>query len=1572
MSQPPGYRDTSRGDAIDKDKVIREQRASLEAAKQANLQLKALNQRLERKLTDLSGRLADLEAGRVTYKGESSAMAELRSRTSNAKVQSQADGAQMSTLMSHNAELIEHVGRLHQDLRIAQATADDAVAGTRRSDVALAEQSLLGGQAADVLQKYAVQERALADLHAQHTALVAERDGLVTRLQASDATSAAAKAVAVEDARKQAAEETQRSVLHAHASISKARSDGEVAAATRDAQIAAMEARISTSRKPPPLPRDLTVDELSMAAAGSVGSSAPQRLSGPPPPSSSESSGGSNAIELLLHDIIPSQGVPFPAWPFLCVDAPGFGRHVLGPLLPGNAVPVSRLLRLHFGPEHTDKATALLGGAARFTLLDARAGILGGLSLPGDGPNTGDMTNTRLLEAVAVDYDSPAAGALGTSTAIELLELAPTGDAAQPPLRHVMTLSTDWRSVMTLTQGVEPPGPAEFAVCLHAFHKQQLDGARACGLFLTTGRTFQGKDGLTYQLWGVAGLEARAKATQRRLPASHAGLPLEPDGVPLGGASTVGRASMPLSSVLSTPSVACMNEARREALLAGQTESSMAQAYAPSPAAGTLELPFHNDASDRTVARLRATPRLSRGLDMGAVGRLVAQQMQGDTSAAPAAAAAAGAAAAAAAAPPWVGSTGGNGRSSEWCASLAGCQSLLLPLLSRVTLAAEGASLALCCNPAGDAMGQQQARQAAGQAAEALRQVLPPLAEQLAAIGDVAEAASQDEAGMAREQAALLCGQAARCVMRAACRLRLQAQLCAAQESLWGTMASGGGDGGGGTQAVAPPLSLLQAALLLEVAQPLVEAVAKLRLHEYLDALACFGSADAVDALGLRQHLDAFACFGGADAVDAIGSAGVASAMALGQAAERGGAAVMEASEGARLALGASVAPDAEVGAITAEALHRASTGLVPASGSFVRGMAAILDAAAPGLAVSGERSGSGGTMSTAAHQLLSALAALQHAGARLAQVGPSDVAGSPGSAGAWLLAATRMRCLQGGATVVFVASSVVASSARLAAAGCRLPALAAGARALGTETERGVALVAELAFGGYGARSVDAAALSAAGVHLARALQVHVCGVGGAANAAIVAALTTPMLEVSEPSGAGGAGTTGGDALSGVGLRGPSSPCRPHILSAAPLPLAALSLAASTRVSDSNALLQSLQAAAHPVKGEPVPLLTAGWTPRHCVLLLDGPGVIGPSADAVARAAALLGWRAVPLAQAAADPSLAGLPEASRAAALASSADALIVLGGGGGPAADPTGAAQSLAASGLPSVAAYALGQVGTPDADVARSLVARVVLATLHARAADVNRALAQVSTASGGGGGAPATARVTTFLDEATSGAPGLKALLDAVKVAHARVAQGLGPLTRGGSGSGGVLAGAAAAAATAAGVHFARQQLLLEGILAAAELLPAPSGVTPLASLPSMGARRGSNSTGGAVLGGMPSAFGGQGHTSALAAAQRAQAVTLMGSNTVGGPEQTESEDEEAHVVPLAMLGPMSGMRGRAADADSDGASVATASSLGFSALPLPSMASAKARVAPRPSPPPRPLPGNYGGSGGRY
>eukprot|EP00955_Chlamydomonas_euryale_P073719 361817-Chlamydomonas_euryale.AAC.2 len=86
--------------------------------------------------------------------------------------------------------------------------------------------------------------------------------------------------------------------------------------------------------------------------------------------------------------------------------------------------------------------------------------------------------------------------------AVELLEVAPSGSGGAggggadalpppPPCRHVMTLSADWRCVLPHSAAADPPGAAEFAVCLQAFHRQQLDAARSCGLFATTGRTFQ-------------------------------------------------------------------------------------------------------------------------------------------------------------------------------------------------------------------------------------------------------------------------------------------------------------------------------------------------------------------------------------------------------------------------------------------------------------------------------------------------------------------------------------------------------------------------------------------------------------------------------------------------------------------------------------------------------------------------------------------------------------------------------------------------------------------------------------------------------------------------------------------------------------------------------------------------------------------------------------------------------------------------------------------------------------------------------------------------------------------------
>eukprot|EP00955_Chlamydomonas_euryale_P073718 361817-Chlamydomonas_euryale.AAC.1 len=128
----------------------------------------------------------------------------------------------------------------------------------------------------------------------------------------------------------------------------------------------------------------------------------------------------------LERYIVPAPGAPLPEWPFLAVHAPGFGRRLLGPLPPGNALPLSRLLRLCFPAADADRVAALVGGGgrggaggvggvARFSLLDAKCGLAGGLALPGDGPNSGDLTNHRTLLALLTQYDPEVwdAGRLG-------------------------------------------------------------------------------------------------------------------------------------------------------------------------------------------------------------------------------------------------------------------------------------------------------------------------------------------------------------------------------------------------------------------------------------------------------------------------------------------------------------------------------------------------------------------------------------------------------------------------------------------------------------------------------------------------------------------------------------------------------------------------------------------------------------------------------------------------------------------------------------------------------------------------------------------------------------------------------------------------------------------------------------------------------------------------------------------------------------------------------------------------------------------------------------------------------
>jgi hypothetical protein len=162
-------------------------------------------------------------------------------------------------------------------------------------------------------------------------------------------------------------------------------------------------------------------------------------------------------------------------------------------------------------------------GEARLTVCDVASGLLGGLMMPGSGPNAGDMTSSQQLLVFAFDDGSQAAKVEGrTALRIELLAVAPSPAGASPgayPTAHVMTLSSDWRAVKAdTTADPDAASGGEFAVNLQAFNPLQMEAARSSGLFMTAGRTFLGSDGATYQIWGIKPQQDRAQATMRRLP----------------------------------------------------------------------------------------------------------------------------------------------------------------------------------------------------------------------------------------------------------------------------------------------------------------------------------------------------------------------------------------------------------------------------------------------------------------------------------------------------------------------------------------------------------------------------------------------------------------------------------------------------------------------------------------------------------------------------------------------------------------------------------------------------------------------------------------------------------------------------------------------------------------------------------------------------------------------------------------------------------------------------------------------------------------------------------------------
>jgi hypothetical protein len=184
---------------------------------------------------------------------------------------------------------------------------------------------------------------------------------------------------------------------------------------------------------------------------------------------------------------------------------------------------ISRVVLLHFSPEDSSEALRLLSSASTdparpsaaasnaacgslgMSLLNLQAGLVGGMMLPGSGPNTGDMTVVQQLLVIAMQYRaqymSPAGPASiqqqqlqaqvvsggasnvrngeqllkqDAAVCVNLFSVGGSADgslhpaaavavaAAAHPSSHAMTLSSDWRPVKP--PGVPSPGPVEFVV----------------------------------------------------------------------------------------------------------------------------------------------------------------------------------------------------------------------------------------------------------------------------------------------------------------------------------------------------------------------------------------------------------------------------------------------------------------------------------------------------------------------------------------------------------------------------------------------------------------------------------------------------------------------------------------------------------------------------------------------------------------------------------------------------------------------------------------------------------------------------------------------------------------------------------------------------------------------------------------------------------------------------------------------------------------------------------------------------------------------------------------------------
>ncbi|GAX74046.1 hypothetical protein CEUSTIGMA_g1496.t1 [Chlamydomonas eustigma] len=309
------YRDTSRGDTNDLILQIRDLSKQLEGRKQANVKLSTENARLQRQLYDLQQRLADIETGRATKRGEAASLLALRQRAANTKSQSQDTANNLQEAMDQNQQLVDAVNKVQQDLQVMQAQLDGSLKRESEYEQEMAQKDVLVQQLTETKSALELTlnetQKANDELEKAREGLMKENARLVQQLSDVQKSHESTLAAVQQDAA--AAREAQRTQLMVE-------HDGALrqetsAALSKHEQLMELQAKVQQATQPlPSLP------------------STWKTLEGPLLPSRDPKSTSSivgtdeallNCVEVLLHTCAGTASTPL--WPCLLLEHPGLG-----------------------------------------------------------------------------------------------------------------------------------------------------------------------------------------------------------------------------------------------------------------------------------------------------------------------------------------------------------------------------------------------------------------------------------------------------------------------------------------------------------------------------------------------------------------------------------------------------------------------------------------------------------------------------------------------------------------------------------------------------------------------------------------------------------------------------------------------------------------------------------------------------------------------------------------------------------------------------------------------------------------------------------------------------------------------------------------------------------------------------------------------------------------------------------------------------------------------------------------------------------------------------------------------